>query len=541
MKKIIKRDGRVVLFDSSKIYQAILDAFIACDYKDSKLVEKITDEVVNKIDLTFGKGIPYVEDVQDYIEEALIKHNKAEIAKAFILYRNNRTQARNASLKLMDAVTKCDETSDTFSDFVNSSGLNVIEDFLKNKLIDPKLLSYIHSGIVYIDNLSSYSYLISDFTLDIKELFIDETDRFDFLLHLLKTFELILNNISGVLNIVNLEYVLFSKGYSKEEILNLFKYLNALMGASHKVSIIINRNSPLFLFFIEFDFKSNIQICVKNDNSKGNDKVFDEIIKNKGITFSKQQFDFSNVVAKYYINIPLLLINLNNIEEISKRIEDVFSLIKKSFNDKKELLKVSKYVKVLLPYTHESDINKFVDDCKCQVIPVGMFEAANYNQIDILSLTKIIYKESAKNEDMVLSYFRNDIASQQFASMAAKNGLTNGKAFYSFGPILPAYTKTNLSELINLLSSLSKYYNSQSCFVPLFLQSSISFEEFIAIKLRLYKIENLNFAFIFERNSNASKIFNFDRYPINKWTYDQTMLNSQKPIDILAETIDSKY
>ena len=39
------------------------------------------------LDEKFGHTIPKVEDIQDTIEQVLIKHNEAEVAKAFILYR----------------------------------------------------------------------------------------------------------------------------------------------------------------------------------------------------------------------------------------------------------------------------------------------------------------------------------------------------------------------------------------------------------------------------------------------------------------------
>ncbi len=71
--KIKKRDGRIVEFDKSKIANAVFKAFIATKSKDGKRAEEIATQVVEII----GKripGIPGVEDVQDIVEEVLIKN-----------------------------------------------------------------------------------------------------------------------------------------------------------------------------------------------------------------------------------------------------------------------------------------------------------------------------------------------------------------------------------------------------------------------------------------------------------------------------------
>ncbi|MCG2727472.1 MAG: adenosylcobalamin-dependent ribonucleoside-diphosphate reductase [Candidatus Methanoperedenaceae archaeon] len=93
--KIKKRDGRIVEFDKSKIANAVFKAFIATKSKDGKRAEEIATQVVEII----GKripGIPGVEDVQDIVEEVLIKNGYAAVAKAYILYREKRAQIRKA-------------------------------------------------------------------------------------------------------------------------------------------------------------------------------------------------------------------------------------------------------------------------------------------------------------------------------------------------------------------------------------------------------------------------------------------------------------
>jgi len=92
--KITKRDGRIVGFDQNKVTNAILKAVAAVGQKDGEIAEKISDEVVGAINRRFEGRIPSVEDVQNAVEEALIKSGYADVAKAYILYRQKRTEIR---------------------------------------------------------------------------------------------------------------------------------------------------------------------------------------------------------------------------------------------------------------------------------------------------------------------------------------------------------------------------------------------------------------------------------------------------------------
>lgn len=95
IEKIKKRDGRIVDFDSSKIANAVFKAFIATKSKDGKRAEDIAKQVVELLEKRIS-GIPGVEDVQDTVEEVLIKNGYAGVAKAYILYREKRSQIRKA-------------------------------------------------------------------------------------------------------------------------------------------------------------------------------------------------------------------------------------------------------------------------------------------------------------------------------------------------------------------------------------------------------------------------------------------------------------
>ena len=104
MNKIIKRDGRIVKFDRNKIFSAIFKAFASLDIDNEDLINNIVDEVIDRINNKYNDKLPRVEDVQDEIEKVLIEHNEAEVAKAYILYRANRTRIRESKTHLMETL-----------------------------------------------------------------------------------------------------------------------------------------------------------------------------------------------------------------------------------------------------------------------------------------------------------------------------------------------------------------------------------------------------------------------------------------------------
>ncbi len=93
--KIRKRDGRIVEFDMSKISNAVFKAFIATKSENGRKAGDIAAQVVEIIEKRIA-GIPGVEDVQDIVEEVLIKNGYASVARAYILYREKRAQIRKA-------------------------------------------------------------------------------------------------------------------------------------------------------------------------------------------------------------------------------------------------------------------------------------------------------------------------------------------------------------------------------------------------------------------------------------------------------------
>ncbi|MFQ6065371.1 MAG: ribonucleoside triphosphate reductase [Candidatus Bathyarchaeia archaeon] len=96
-----KRDGRLAKFDQDRITNAIKKAFEAVDRRNVKKSEELANQVVATIEKRFGKeGVPTVEEIQDIVEETLIKNKFVEVSKAYILYRQQHADMRKLAFLL---------------------------------------------------------------------------------------------------------------------------------------------------------------------------------------------------------------------------------------------------------------------------------------------------------------------------------------------------------------------------------------------------------------------------------------------------------
>ncbi len=94
IKEVIKRDGRIVPFELEKIEKAIEKALRATNTYQENLARKLAEKVLTLLERDFEKGLPQVEDIQDRVEKVLIEEGFAETAKAYILYRQERSKVR---------------------------------------------------------------------------------------------------------------------------------------------------------------------------------------------------------------------------------------------------------------------------------------------------------------------------------------------------------------------------------------------------------------------------------------------------------------
>jgi len=113
-----KRDGEIVIFDKSKIANAIYLAAKAVGGDDSILADKLANEVVLYLYTKKGHETPEVEEIQDAVEKTLIENGHARTAKAYILYRKQREILRKKQLLLRKPEER--ETTD-YALFVRTS------------------------------------------------------------------------------------------------------------------------------------------------------------------------------------------------------------------------------------------------------------------------------------------------------------------------------------------------------------------------------------------------------------------------------------
>jgi len=93
--QIRKRSGEIVDFNKEKITSAIFKATEAVGKPDQALAQKLSDQVVDILNDKFhARSIPAVEEIQDIVEEILIKARQIKAAKAYILYRDQRARLR---------------------------------------------------------------------------------------------------------------------------------------------------------------------------------------------------------------------------------------------------------------------------------------------------------------------------------------------------------------------------------------------------------------------------------------------------------------
>jgi anaerobic ribonucleoside-triphosphate reductase len=169
IRKIKKRDGKIVDFNPVKISEAIWKAAQAVGGKDYKKAAELTDKVITILEKELKRGeIPTVEHVQDVVEKILIEDGHAKTAKAYILYRKQHQDMREIGglLKDIDVVDdylsmldwKVNENSNMA---YSLQGLNVyatesiISHYWLNKIYPPEIGEAHTKGEYHIHDLGT--------------------------------------------------------------------------------------------------------------------------------------------------------------------------------------------------------------------------------------------------------------------------------------------------------------------------------------------------------------------------------------------------
>ena len=185
---IVKRDGRQVPFDPSKITDAIYKAAQVLGGNDREMAEELTQKVIAYLTDELHETRPAVEQVQDAVEKVLIENGHARTAKEFILYRAERTRVRDMNTKLMriyeDLTFKPAADNDIKRENANIDGDTPMgtmlkygsegsKQFCEMYVLDPVFSKAHAEGDIHIHDLDFYTLTTTCCQIDIVKLFKD--------------------------------------------------------------------------------------------------------------------------------------------------------------------------------------------------------------------------------------------------------------------------------------------------------------------------------------------------------------------------------
>lgn len=183
---IIKRDGRKVPFNIEKIANAIFKAAQTCGGSDMNVAMEVAAEVCSIYERDHANKVPSVEEIQDLVEKVLIEKGHAKTAKAYILYRYERTRSREMKTNLMcvlNELTFSDaKDSDIKRENANIDGDTAMGTMLKYGsvsakeyygmyVLDPKHSKAHRNGDIHIHDLDFYTLTTTCTQIDLKKLF----------------------------------------------------------------------------------------------------------------------------------------------------------------------------------------------------------------------------------------------------------------------------------------------------------------------------------------------------------------------------------
>ena len=103
MYKVRKRDGKLVKFEMSKISDAMKKAFEASEREyDDDMIDFLAIKVTSDFESKIKDNVISVEDIQDSVENVLMKGDYVDVAKAYILYRKLHEKMRNVKSTALD-------------------------------------------------------------------------------------------------------------------------------------------------------------------------------------------------------------------------------------------------------------------------------------------------------------------------------------------------------------------------------------------------------------------------------------------------------
>ena len=184
--EILKRDGRVVSYDKSKIVSAIAKAMRAMKHGTDADAARVGEDVDATLATKYPNSVPTVEQIQDAVEVALMHAGFEDVAKDYILYRADRTRVREKNTTLMhifDEITSRDaKDSDLKRDNANVDGDTAMGMMLKygsesakeyneKFLLRPEHAKAHREGFIHIHDFDFYALTMTCCQIDLLKLF----------------------------------------------------------------------------------------------------------------------------------------------------------------------------------------------------------------------------------------------------------------------------------------------------------------------------------------------------------------------------------
>ena len=166
--KIIKRDGRKVKFDQSKIKDAILKAFKSVDGEISDYAKIKSEKIAEYIQQISEERELTIDDIQNLVEKGLMSTKRKDVAKAYISYRQERDRLRG---NLIDKTIK--EIVEGENEYWNTENSNknakiastqrdymagaISEDLSRRELLPTEVVKAHDEGIIHFHDIDYFA------------------------------------------------------------------------------------------------------------------------------------------------------------------------------------------------------------------------------------------------------------------------------------------------------------------------------------------------------------------------------------------------
>ena len=183
---IVKRDGRIANYSLDKIEEAIKKAIRATGGKNEKRAGSLAKKVEQNLIKNYDNKTPTVEQIQDEVEKVLIDNKLDKVAKAYILYRDNRNKVREMNSNLMKTFDKINNQDSKEFDLKRENanidgdtpmgvmlrfGSESAKTYFTNSLLRPEQAKAYQDGDIHIHDFDFYALTETCCQIDIEKLF----------------------------------------------------------------------------------------------------------------------------------------------------------------------------------------------------------------------------------------------------------------------------------------------------------------------------------------------------------------------------------